>query len=97
MTSCHRLGARQVSRATSVLYGPKKNSDSVAVYALSRALSQCHGRLFLVTPLILNLHVRVVFLLLILGWSVFYIWKRSDMYYILYATITSLLANLSLP
>jgi hypothetical protein len=69
---------------------------TLALRLISRALSQCHGRLLLVTPLILNRHVRVVFLLLILGWSVFYLWKRSDMYYILYATIKSLLANVAM-
>src|ERR1700733_7475531 len=70
---------------------------TLALRLISRALSQCHERLFLVTPLILNnRHIRVVFLLLILGWSVFHLWKRSDMYYILYVTITSLLANLAM-
>jgi len=72
---------------------------TLALRLISRALSQCHGRLFLVTPLVLNRHVRVIFLLVVLGWSFFYLLERNvNVYCILYATITaqSLLATIAM-
>jgi hypothetical protein len=76
-----------------------KRGEASARRLISRAVSQCHGRLFLVTPLILNHHVRIVFLLVVLGWSSFYLLERNvNVCCILYATITaqSLLATLAM-
>ena len=76
-----------------------KRGEASALRLISRAVSQCHGRLFLVTPLVLNRHVRVIFLLVVLGWSFFYLLERNvNVYCILYATITaqSLLATIAM-